>query len=244
MRISLIFFTLLMGLLSLPARERPLSFVSDPSFMLPEETRESLDLFLRTRSHKTQSEIFLLLEPLPEATADESKAILKDLGHSWSEKNWAIIAYRPGQINPPLIVAGGPLFKEVNPSAWEKEITTLQDLSLQSWQNTPDIDFLARKLSDSLVFFSQFKSATIQSLTKNRNEEFRKKYRSHKSKKALILTISTLSLLALGLLCFLSRKAYLAKRKMFFPETNWTSRLGAPHSGGSAAAQRFTPPSE
>ncbi len=245
MRISSFYLALVLGvqsILLLQARERPLSFVSDPSSSLPRETRNSLESFLTTRSNRLQTEVFVLLEPLPAPSLEEAKPIFEEFGNSWSEDNWAIISFRPGQIGAPLIITGGPFLREIVLETWQNELTTLQELSLQSWQTSPDIDFLARQVADSLAFVSRFKSATVQSLVQDRNEEILKKHHSDKTQKAYLIAISTALLLALAALAFLLRKAYLARKKLHFPETKWNSRLGAPHSGGSALIHRFPPP--
>ena len=240
--VSLIIAFFLSGSL-IPAKrlssEKPTSFISDPSRWFPRESREALEEFLTTRSDVLEVDVYLLLEPPLSQSSEEAKLSLQELGNSWSKKCWAIISYRPGQIGAPMIVTGGQLQEGISTKFWEEEVRVLQDLSVQTWGPPPDLDFLARSLSDSLIFTSRAQNTANQDLIKNWRKEGERKYREAEAHKALLISLSVASLILLILAGFLWRRLSLKHRKMTFPETRWSLRLQAPHSGGTAVKKSY-----
>ena len=220
-------------------KERPLSHIYDPTNWLPRDTKDDLEDFLRIRSNDYNSELFLLLAPQPAFSSDESKLILQELGNSWSSDDWAIISYNPEQVGTPIIVTGGPFHKDINIKSWEYEIQLLQELSLQSWNDKPEIDYLVHKVSDSLTFSSRANDALVQKLVKNWKKVEEEKLRIAEEEKIRNIFIAFVSLASLIIISLILWKIHLRRRKMYFPKTKWQKRLGAPSSGGSTTKHQF-----
>jgi len=204
----------------------------------------SLESFLRHQSNIFGTDVFVLLETLPDLPRDESIKRFNKTGDSWSDQNWAIIAYDPKSFRSPFVVSGGPFLQTTNSEFLLAEIELLQDLSLQSWSNKPDIDFLARQVAGTLVFFARARDANVNETVQDLKVQANAERHAQESRNILftgLLVASLFSLVIGGIIC---RKIYMSQRKMLFPETRWPQRLGAPYSGGSSVKYHFEPPAQ
>ena len=220
-------------------RERPLSFIHDPSNWLTRDIKVPLEDFLRARSNNYNTEVFLLLAPLPAHNPDQARLMLQEIGKSWSPHNWAIISYAPDQIRSPMVVLGGPFYERINVKNLDHEVQLIRDLSSQAWEERPDIDFLVHKISDTLTFNSRANDAYVQELARAWRDDEKEKLAATESKNIRLGLIAAIASAILITTLLLLWKLYLSCRKMTFPLTRWKKRLGAPHSGGSSVNHRF-----
>ena len=92
-----------------------------------------------------------------------------------------------------------------------------------------------------MLFYSTSADETARALVRIENDKKEVVSKAKAARQNLLLRISLAGFAVFLILAFLLRRAFLAVRKNRFPETQWSPRLEAPHSGGSSLNQN--PPS-
>ncbi len=167
---------------------------------------------------------------LPPGTTLEGLAAR--LGQTWNHHGlWAVILHIPDSLQRPVVVAGNRASQSRDDEAIALAISTSVSRGMKERSTRARIEALALEVGEELAFL------------KNRAAHHRGQVISNDARPDPIegglrlpmlsgaLVTSALALLLIGVIAVV----YLFRRRttgLFFPETHWRDRLGAPWSGG------------
>lgn len=222
-------------------RPRPATMVTDTAGILSTETRNELEYLLIGRKDDQKCELYVLIEKFPDLTAEEYQEELRSLGDHWSQNDWAILAHDPAKKAPPLVVTGGSFLDGEGETKWSENLNLIQDLSSQTWSEEFEIEGYIHRISDLLVFSSRRPHAEVRATARKEKQDREAVQNDKQARREKLIRYSSLGLAALAIILFLVWKLLAAARKYRFPETQWSRRLDAPHSGGSSLNHKFPP---
>lgn len=223
------------------ARPKPAAMVTDTAGTLSTEALNNLEYLLVGRKDEQNCELYVFIEQSPDLSPEEYKTQLRNSGNQWSRNDWAILAHDPRKNEPPVIVAGGSFLDGDGENAWEEKVALIQDLSTRNWSKEIDIEAFAHRISDLLVFLSRQPHAESRAIARKEKLDREAAQKARKKHQNQLMSIAAMGVVAFVFLWLLIWKISSTTKKRRFPETQWSQRLEAPHSGGSSLNHKFPP---
>lgn len=182
------------------------------------------------RNHDLNVLVVLWNRGLPPGTTLE--ALAARLGETWAHHGlWAIILHVPDSLQRPVVVAGNRTSRSRDDEAIALAVSASVSRGMKERSTRARIESLALEVGEELAFLKNRAAHQNGQVVSNKNlpDPPDRGLRLPMLPGALIPI--TLALLLIGVIAVI----YLLRRRttgLFFPETHWRRRLGAPWGGG------------